>query len=165
MIGIPITGRAAILALTLACTAACASQQTTLPQSAPLTSAPASSARLSSAPLSAEAMPSRIASYETETATPAPPTGAQPFPPETPCVYPADEPPAAWDPGFSGLLQESDLVVEADIQDKFQRLSQVGDQVYWSQLIDNVDVLRSRAVPAPYITLRKPLRSTLTGTA
>lgn len=140
MIGRTITGRAGVLALTLAFTAACASQQATPPQSSVVETPPQSSA-----------VPSPIASYETETATPAPPTGAQPFPPETPCVYPADEPPAAWDPGFSGLLQESDLVVEADIEDKFQRLNQVGDQVYWSQLIDNVDVLRSRAVPAPTV--------------
>ena len=131
MIGRTITGRAVVLALTLAFTAACASQQATPPQSS--------------------AVPSPIASYETETATPAQPTGAHAHPPEVPCVYPADESPAAFDPGFSGLLQESDLVVEADIEDKFQRLSQVGDQVYWSQIIDNVDVLRSRAVPAPTV--------------
>jgi hypothetical protein len=137
MIGRPIIGRALVAALALvvtaAFTAACASQHTTPPRSS--------------------AVGSPIASYETETATPAPPTGAEPVPPETPCIYPADEPssPAAWDPGFAGLLQESDLVVEADIEDKFQRSSQVGDQVYWSQLIDNVDVLRSRAVPAPTV--------------
>jgi hypothetical protein len=66
-------------------------------------------------------------------------------------VYPADESPAGWGPDFAGLLQESDLVIEADIEDKFQRLTQVGDQVFWSQLLDNVDVLRSRAVPPPTV--------------
>jgi hypothetical protein len=138
MIGRPIIGRAVVAALAIAVTVtftgACASQHTTPPRSS--------------------AVASPRASYETETATPASPTGAEPFPPETPCIYPANEPssPAAWDPGFAGLLQESDLVVEANIEDKFQRLSQVGDQVYWSQLIDNVDVLRSRTTPPPTVT-------------
>jgi len=40
-------------------------------------------------------------------------------------------------------------VVEADIEDRFQHLSQFGDQVFWSQLLDNVVVLRSRTTPAP----------------
>jgi hypothetical protein len=133
MIGRPIIGAAVVLA----CTVACASH---------------ASAPSSAAPSSAGAMPSSVASYETETATPAAPTGAPPFPPETPCVYPADESQSGWpSPDFTGLLQESDLVVEADIEDKFQRLSQVGDQVYWSQLIDNVAMLRSRDVPAPTV--------------
>jgi hypothetical protein len=134
MIGKLVITRTAVVTLTLAFIAACGSRQATQPQ--------------------ASAVPSSIATYETETATPAAPTGAFAHPPETPCIYPADEPstPAAWDPGFVGVLQESDLVVEANIEDKFQRLSQTGDQVYWSQLIDDVDVLRSRTTPPPTIT-------------
>jgi hypothetical protein len=58
---------------------------------------------------------------------------------------------APFDPGFTGILEESDLVIEADIETKFVRLSQDGDQVLWSQLIDNVDVIRSRATPAPHV--------------
>jgi hypothetical protein len=69
-----------------------------------------------------------------------------------PCVYPADESPADWDPGFVGVLQDSDLVVEADVESKFVRLSQDGDQVFWSQLVDNVEVLRSRVDPPPVVT-------------
>ena len=96
--------------------------------------------------------PTSIASYETETATPAAPTVAHAHPPEVPCVQPADESEAAFDPGFIGILEESDLVVEADVETKFVRLSQDGDQVFWSQLVDNVDVLRSRVVPPPKVT-------------
>ena len=136
MIGRPLIGAA----LVVACTAACASQQSASRRSASGQSAAPS------------AIATHETEYETETATPASPTGAFAHPPEIPCVYPANEPPAAWDPGFSGLLEESDLVVEADVEDKFQRLEQVGAQVYWSQLLDNVNVLRSRVEPAPTIT-------------
>ncbi|HEY0868806.1 MAG TPA: hypothetical protein VGD55_00260 [Acidothermaceae bacterium] len=132
MVDEPIIGRTVAMACFMALVTACASQRTTPPHSALRDSAP-------------------VSAYETETATPAPPTGAHPVPPEIPCVYPADDPPAAWDPGFVGVLQESDVVVEADIEDKFQQLGQDGDQVFWSQLLDNVDVLRSRATPAPTV--------------
>jgi hypothetical protein len=156
-------GRSVIAALALTCgmtcTVACASQPAG-PHSESNGSAPKSVASLSPAPSStgslsptssSPASSTSIATYETETATPAAPTGAHPHPPARACVYPADEPPAAWDPGFVGMLQESDLVVEADIEDRFQRLSQVGDQAFWSQLIDNVAVLRSRTTPAPTV--------------
>jgi hypothetical protein len=68
-----------------------------------------------------------------------------------PCVQPADESASAFDPGFTGILAESDLVVEADVETKFVRLTQDGEQALWSQLIDNLDVIRSRETPAPRV--------------
>jgi hypothetical protein len=154
--------RATFLTLCATCAVACASQQAGSQDAAAHSGAPASVPPSIPAPTSiapsipaasiAVVPPTSIASYETETATPAAPTEAHAHPPEVPCVQPADESAAAFDPGFTGILEESDLVVEADVETKFVRLSQVGDQVFWSQLIDNVDVLRSRAVPPPTIT-------------
>jgi hypothetical protein len=139
-------GVSVVLVCTLTCTAACASQQAGSQHAASGNSATKGVA-------SANAVaPSPLESYETEPATPAAPTGAFAHPPETPCVYPADESQDVWDPSFVGLLQESDLVIEADVEDKFQRLTEVGDQVFWSQLVGNVDVLRSRVVPPPTVT-------------
>lgn len=152
MIGRPIVRGTVALLCTVTCAAACASQQAGSVRAVSQTSKPASLAPSIPARTIAVAPPTSIASYETRIATPAAPTGAFAHPPQTPCVYPADEVSGGWDPGFVGVLQESDLVIEADVEDKFQQLSQVGDQVFWSQLVDNVDVLRSRVVSPPAVT-------------
>jgi hypothetical protein len=152
MISRPIVRTAVVLLCTVTCAVACSSQQAGSQHAAMHGSAPTSIAPSIPASSIAVAPPTSIASYETETATPAAPTGAHPYPPEVPCVQPADESEAAFDPGFTGILEETDLVVEADLETKFVRLSQDGDQVFWSQLVDNVDVLRSRVVPPPTVT-------------
>jgi hypothetical protein len=151
MIGRPIVRAAVVLLCTMTCAVGCASQRAGSQRAASLSSAPTSIAPSIPAPSIAGAPPTSVASYETETATPAAPTGAHAHPPAVPCVQPADESEAAFDPGFTGILEESDLVVEADIETKFVRLSQDGDQVLWSQLIDNTDVIRSRETPAPHV--------------
>jgi hypothetical protein len=167
VIGKPIVGATVMLVCTVTCAVACASQQaapqratsqssapTSSPPSMPAPSIPTPSipTPLIATPSIAVAPPTSVASYETQTATPAAPTGAFAHPPETPCVYPADESQDVWDPSLVGLLQESDLMIEADVEDKFQRLTEVGDQVFWSQLVGNVDVLRSRVIPPPTVT-------------
>ena len=152
-----------VLVFTLTCATACASQHAAPPRAASPDSAagsnapsiptPSSQPPSLRPPSSPGAAPNQLPSpsYETQTATPAAPTGAFPHPPDTPCVYPADASPADSD-GFVGGLRGSDLVVEADVEDKFQQLTQVGDQVFWSQLLDNVDVLRSRINPPTTVT-------------
>lgn len=151
VIGRPFVRAAGLLLCALTCAVACTSQQSASQRAVSHSSAPTSIAASHPAPSHAVAPPTSIASYETETATPAAPTGAHAHPPAVPCVQPADESQAPFDPGFTGILEESDLVIEADIETKFVRLSQDGDQVLWSQLIDNVDVIRSKATPAPHV--------------
>ncbi|MDQ1486551.1 MAG: hypothetical protein QOJ62_2244, partial [Actinomycetota bacterium] len=85
--------------------------------------------------------------FETETATPAAPTSAHPHPTVAPCAYPTDRTQPESVAAFSSLLEESDFVVEADIETKFQR--RMGSQVFWAQVVDNVVVLRSRVAPTP----------------
>jgi hypothetical protein len=53
-----------------------------------------------------------------------------------PCVQPGDESASAFIPGFAGILAESDLVVD-------------GEQVLWSQLIDNVELPSNSVAPKP----------------
>jgi hypothetical protein len=159
MTGRPVIRAAVAMLCTVTCavtfTAACASDRTGSQRASSHDSAPTTPAPSIPAPaIPAPAIPApatSTASYETRTATPAAPTGAHAHPPDIPCVQPADEPEAPFDPGFTGILEESDLVVEADVETKFVRLSEAGDQVFWSQLIDNVDILRSRATPAPHV--------------
>ena len=139
-----------VLVCTLAFAAACASQQAASPRAASPDSAAGSI--VPSIPTSNQPPSSPIPSYETRIATPATPTEPHAHPPAVACVQPADESASAFDPGFTGILEQSDLAIEADIESKFLRLSQDGDQVLWSQLIDNVDVISSRATPAPHVT-------------
>jgi hypothetical protein len=130
---------------------ACTSLHGGSQRAASQSSAPTSLASIPASSIAA-APPTSAVSYETQTATPAAPTEAHPHPPAVPCVQPAEESASAFDPGFAGILAESDLVVEADVETKFLRLTQDGDQVLWSQLIDNVDVIRSRGTPEPRVT-------------
>ena len=143
----------AVLVVILAFAAACASRQAAPPRAASPDSAAGSI--VPSSPVSAPNLipiSSPSPSYETRIATPAAPTEPHAHPPAVACVQPADESAAAFDPGFTGILEQSDLVIEADIEAKFLRLSQDGNQVLWSQLIDNVNVISSRATPAPHVT-------------